>query len=282
MRTHVFGDTGGHLAPLLQALLELGLDKDTLKLPEDIQIVHGGDLIHKGPHSEKLVELVDKIIRVNPGQWIQLMGNHELQYFDGAYFFWRQTIDLHARTTLWRWKDEGVLKVAHGIEKLTEAPNLFPDNLPAQTLPDKPVLITHAGLGYNFWQQQGAIEEIGLLVETLNSCSVKELSQAGLMLDVGIHTAPSPIWAHGTEEVWDSWHGRSMPFINIHGHTSPYNFPSRQVFETPKEFVDNTVVNSKTRVLVTEVGGSLEVFTDPGYSATTDQAIQPSLQLISI
>src|SRR6266511_2602052 len=76
-RIAVLGDLSGHLAPFVQALGELGVDVAAARVPDDLVVVQVGDLVHKGPDSDTIVALVDRLLDANPGRYLQLLVNHE-------------------------------------------------------------------------------------------------------------------------------------------------------------------------------------------------------------
>ena len=91
-RVAVIGDVGGHLAALRFELFRLGADPHTGTLPPGLTVVQVGDLVHRGPDSEGVVALVDRYLREQPGQWIQIVGNHEAFYLTEPMFHWRERV----------------------------------------------------------------------------------------------------------------------------------------------------------------------------------------------
>ena len=84
-RVAIFGDVGGHARPLFDALVRLGMDPDTLTIPFDLTVVQVGDLIHRGPETGGVLNLVAQIIATQPARWVQLVGNHEALYLPGRF-----------------------------------------------------------------------------------------------------------------------------------------------------------------------------------------------------
>ena len=91
MRIAVIGDVGGHATPLRHELARLGARPDG-SLPEDLIVVQVGDLIHRGPESAQVIDIVDRYLRTQPAQWIQLIGNHEVNYLQPPIFAWPETL----------------------------------------------------------------------------------------------------------------------------------------------------------------------------------------------
>ncbi len=76
MRIAVLGDASGWLSPTLAALRGLGVqvDLDRFSWPDDLVVVHVGDLVHKGPDSDDLVAWVDAVMERVGDRWIQLVA----------------------------------------------------------------------------------------------------------------------------------------------------------------------------------------------------------------
>lgn len=73
-------------------------------------IVQVGDLVHRGPGSHLVVGLVDGLLRSNPSQWVQLVGNHELPYVLGYPRFYPEVVDSGTAGILRGWFREGLLR----------------------------------------------------------------------------------------------------------------------------------------------------------------------------
>ena len=115
MRIAVIGDVGGHAEPLRHELARLGARPDG-SLPEDLIVVQVGDLIHRGPDSAQVVNIVDRYLRTQPGQWIQLIGNHEAHYLQPPVFVWPETLSRKHIRILNRWWQNGAAAVAAAVE----------------------------------------------------------------------------------------------------------------------------------------------------------------------
>ena len=102
-RVAVFGDVGGHAKQLRRALVALGAAPDTLTLPPDLTIVQVGDLIHRGPDSPGVIEIVRRMLDDQPRQWVQLAGNHEAQYLTPPKFHWPERLPQADLETLFEW-----------------------------------------------------------------------------------------------------------------------------------------------------------------------------------
>lgn len=74
----IIGDVHGN-ASLLEVLLT--------KIPDSQQLIFTGDLVNRGPHSKKVMEIVSELVLQGRAQLV--MGNHELyllEYLNGGSF----------------------------------------------------------------------------------------------------------------------------------------------------------------------------------------------------
>lgn len=285
MRYIVFGDTGGHSKQLLAGLVEAGMDASSLRLPEDVTIIHLGDLIHKGPDSAGVMELVDKVANVNPGQWIQILGNHEFQYIQGAPIFWQPGVSVHEIAMLGRWIQSGFARVAFALPDI-ESVTPFPRKKTYGG--GKGALFTHAGLTYGFWKGIGKPLTAEETADILNSLPVKRVAHPGVMLGGGPSNIPyssakvGPVWALASYEVFDSWQDvqDEMPFLQFHGHTNCYQWSRNEWFaNTSRWFRNETSLVPAARLSVTQLAGSFLCGVDPGFSKTADTKSQPFVTL---
>jgi hypothetical protein len=274
MRNFVFGDTGGHSAPLFNALLEIGADIELGLLPPDVRIIHLGDLIHKGNDSKSLLRVVDKFIRNNPNQWIQILGNHEFQHIqDSPYYFWRCDCDDSDVTILNDWFEEGLAAASYAATP-SESFQLTESN----TSTESTILFSHAGLTWFWWDQMQKPSDAYRASEIINALPADVVTAAGEML--GIRGFAGPVWATGNNEVFNSWNNTDdvMPFMQMHGHTTSFSWTRRRwwridaIFDV---FKNLTVLNPKTRAVVTRLSGNLLIGIDPGFSKTADLNVQP-------
>jgi hypothetical protein len=285
MNVFVFGDTGGHFSPLLSSLRKIGVDTtDTLNIPDGIQIIHLGDLIHKGIHSNDLVEIVDSLIRKNPGQYIQLLGNHEFQHIKGAPIFWRCDCNAKTVSIINKWYNEGLAVPSYYLS----APVVFnvPKSLRFDTnlIKDKDILFSHAGLTHDFWGHIGSPKTAKLASERLNKLSVRDVTIPGMMLAGGSPHGPvGPVWALSTSEVFASWTQEgviSPPFVQINGHSPAYQW-QRKVWHagTPLQFKKRTKLDVENRIMYTSVQDSLQLCLDPGFGINYDLRNQTYLEI---
>jgi hypothetical protein len=253
-RTAVIGDVGGHTEDLRRELARLGADPDTGRLPDDLTVIQVGDLIHRGPDSAGVVELVDGYLRQQPQQWIQLVGNHEAQYLRAPAFDWPERLEGPVVETLRRWWADGQMLAAVSV-----------------ATPDETFLVTHAGLTRGFWHavldRLVVAESVAAALNSLIGNHEDVLFNAGHML---ARRKPDPmagpIWAAAATELVPSWIGSRMPFSQIHGHASIFDWQQRR-FRGPDEVTRVTDVDEEAKHETSTLEGGRIIGIDPGHSA---------------
>jgi hypothetical protein len=287
MQNFIFGDTGGHAIQLFNALKSLGVDVKNYIIPEDVRIIHLGDLIHKGPSSKLLLETVDQLIRNNPGQWVQILGNHEFQHIEGSPYFWNCECDFDDEAIINDWYDEGLAFATFGLEKY-ESIKLGPFlNLKARVkAPVSGILFSHASLSWSWWKKFNSLTSAVELSKELNELHAMDITAAGQML--GVHNGkPGPVWAIGNSEVFNDWkkHPKDvMPFMQIHGHTSSYKWSQNEWWDKSrsfKAFTEATELNKESRAVITQLNDNLLIGIDPGYTKYASGKVQPYMSLLT-
>lgn len=212
-RIAVIGDIGGHAIPLRDELTRLGVGD---ALPDDLIVVQVGDLIHRGPHSAEVVDLVGGFLRTQPKQWIQLIGNHEANYLRPPAFRWSETLSRKHVRTLKRWWLNGSATVATAIET-----------------PDESFLVTHAGITAEFWSSvlggPTTAAEAASRINQLAKAGSGTVFRAGMYLHGKIMSDAGPLWADTTNELLPGWVDRRLPFSQIHGHNSVTSWRSPDI-----------------------------------------------------
>lgn len=285
MEIAVFGDTGGHAKVFFNSLKELGIDPYAATIPENLQVIHLGDLIHKGFSSDLLVETVDKLIRNNPGQWIQIVGNHELQHLDGVSF-WRCSCKSETITLLRKLFSEGLIQIAYGADNI-KPPVLEVSASPRFHVGNTSWLFTHAGLSYNWWAKVGKPESAVKTAERLNNYNFRAINTPGIIMNYFGKDA-GPIWAVASEEVFPTWIQVEKffpaPFSQMHGHTNAFDFSRNAWYaganRALKAYRQATKLNPETKASITDIGNqSLLVSIDPCYGTKAYGEKQPYVLL---
>ncbi|TWH72615.1 metallophosphoesterase [Modestobacter roseus] len=257
-RVAVIGDVGGHSAQLRAALVALGADPRSGRLPADLQVVQVGDLVHRGPDSAGVVALVDRALTDQPDQWHQLVGNHEGQYVDTPAFDWPEVLPGDVQDTLRRWWHTGRMRTAAAI---TESDG-------------GQVLVTHAGLTAGLHRRLGRPptgDEAAAALNALRHDDPGTLWRAGTMLGGGApdHSA-GPVWAEAGAELAASWvadeaRGARMPFSQVHGHSSVVVFDRGEPLLCAPELRDRVRLQQADRHVAVSAAGGLLIGVDPGF-----------------
>jgi hypothetical protein len=227
-RIALIGDVQGYAHTLEVAPRKLGADPDRGTLPEDLTVVQLGDLVHKGPDSTGCIAKVDRFFNGAPGQWIQLLGNHEAQYLGG--FTTAPDLPEHLQSDLHRWSTSKQMRIALALE----------------TVELGPVITTHSGMTKRKWEAIGAPMTAFEAAHLLNEEWERE--------------------AGG--ELLKSWAGTShLPFSQVHGHTSPYHWHNdRWRHNVPHTLLEAALVDvPKRRTEFTWPDGTKIIGIDPGF-----------------
>lgn len=250
-RVAVIGDVGGHLAALRFELFRLGADPHTGTLPPGLTIVQVGDLVHRGPDSEGVVALVDRYLREQPGQWIQIVGNHEAFYLTEPMFHWRERVTEATAATLMRWWCDGSMRVAAAL------PTTEGD-----------YLVTHAGLTAGYWRSvigwPAVASDAASALNGLIGSRSSTVFRPGAMLGRRASGSAGPVWADACCELVPSWFQTRMPFGQVHGHSSIVNW-STGALRGSNAVTVRTVANPVARHETTTLIGGDIIGVDPGH-----------------
>ncbi|MGB4780378.1 metallophosphoesterase [Microbacterium sp.] len=254
-RVAVIGDLSGHADALRAELARLGVPEGGAgRIPSDLRIVQVGDLVHRGPDSAGVVALVDRHLRDTPGRWVQLVGNHDGYYVRRRQFTWDERVPSRTAATLRRWWSEGAMRAAVAIRGA-----------------DEWFVVTHAGVTRGFWSEilgapadaVGTADAINALMRT----KPRVLFRPGVLVG---YRRPSmsagPIWAAAGTELLASWLDHELPFSQVHGHTSIYDWDSGSWYADPAARSLAILDESAKHVAVTLPGGRL-VSVDPCHDA---------------
>lgn len=252
-RVAVVGDVGGHLTALEAELVRLGADPATGELPDDLTVVQVGDLVHRGPDSAAVVSLVDRYLCCQPSQWVQLLGNHEAQYLREPAFVWPERLDQRSADTLRRWWADGELRVAAAFTDLAGRGHL----------------VTHAGVTAGFWQDvlgaPSTADQTADFLNALPGIDESAVFRAGRMLHGRRETGPvGPLWACASSELVPSWLDHELPFSQVHGHSSLYDWRQGS-FRCSREIRTRTMLDTCSRHEITSLPGGQLIGVDPGH-----------------
>jgi N-acetylmuramoyl-L-alanine amidase len=250
-RVAVIGDVGGHLDELRRELRRLGAEETTGRLPPDLTVVQVGDLVHRGPDSEGVVALVDSYLRNQPEQWRQLVGNHEAQYLREPAFEWPERVSAESAATLVRWQRSGQLLAAVALHG-----------------PGEDFLVTHAGLTVGFWRALGAptrVEETAAALNALLREDDPALFRPGQMLRGRRRdTGAGPLWAAPATELVPGWVVTRLPYSQLHGHASIFDWQTRQ-YRVMNAVARRTAVDERAKHEATSLPGGRIIGIDPGH-----------------
>lgn len=255
-RVAVVGDVGGQLSALVEQLIELGADPDTFELPPDLTVVQVGDLMHRGPDSPGVIGLVDRILTAQPGQWVQLVGNHEALYLGLPQFHWPERLPGSSQEVINRWWGTARLRIAAAVEIAEQ---------------DTGWLVTHAGVTQGFWrhflgQPASAVDTARSLNRLIGSLHEKWLFRPGVMVTRTSDLSAGPLWASAPDELIPSWREAAleMPFQQVHGHSSLVDWATGRHLGRP-EWVGPFREDERLRHTTSIIGDRRIVGIDPGH-----------------
>lgn len=283
MRYIIFGDTGGHYQQLYNSLREIGMTED-YTLPQDIRVIHLGDLIHKGLYSVQILRMIDNIRWTNPGQWIQIIGNHEAQYL-GGYQFWNKRITQDGVRILTEWYEQGFLTFTHTIDASLNYPLTAKTELEDYLL-TSPVVFSHAGISLPFWANNFNNIKPENFQKNIEEMPLFNVHKPGIMLgeEFNIKSPVGPIWAHGINEVWIMWREfDNSPFNQIVGHIAPFIFEKDSYYPgTLEVFKKVSTLHKKERIVISPLNmdkNKWMFFMDPGYNKVAYTGNQPYIEI---
>jgi hypothetical protein len=254
-RIAVYGDVGGQARPLRESLVSLGADARTLRLPADLTVVQVGDLIHRGPDSPGVLEIVRSAMTNQPQQWVQLAGNHEAQYLTPPKFYWPERLPEDDLEMLFEWWRTKKMRVAAAIDVGA----------------DCDYLVTHAGLTEGFWRHFVGMPDSALTTAKAINGLVGGIHESwvyrpGVMLTGDVDLSAGPLWASAPDELLPSWQLSSAPapFHQIHGHSSTIDWVTGRRYGRPDRPVQITE-NPDLRHASAVIEGRIIIGIDPGH-----------------
>ena len=224
-QVYVIGDIGGQRAVFEESLRRIGLDPEQPHLPAGTALIQLGDIgrIPEGElDSQGCIELADRLMVYNPRSYYQLLGNH-----DWAMIHPEAPLARHwpkerpvLSETMQRWWTEGRIQLALALRH-----------------DQREVILTHAGVTAGVWKAACKWAELGHLPEMsvpalaahLNSHVGEDRPRflhPGELVTGTFDSQADVLWATQRELI-DPWlQAGTMPFNQIHGHESPYNWRS--------------------------------------------------------
>ncbi len=260
-RVAIIGDVGGHLGSLRPALVALGADPVSLRLPADLQVIQVGDLVHRGPDSPGVLDLVQRALADQPGRWIQLIGNHEAQYLPNASRFgWSQPLAATDAQRVRDWWAAGATRVSVAVRAAGHGD----------------LLVTHAGLTLPVWRELGRPDSATAAAAALNALSRdagSALWRTGMRLGGGAPRPDAgPLWAEAGWELRAPWLDRAQqrrlpPFGQVHGHCALLDDGFTR-WLCPEPVARVSRLDPAVRHCWTPIGGHPFVAIDPRHGAT--------------
>lgn len=252
----IIGDIGGHADLLREALVRLGAQPRDLRLPADLAVIQVGDLVHRGPDSPGVLDIVERALAEQPAQWIQLIGNHEAQYLPGASrFHWPAPVAPADAQRLRAWWAAGVVRVAVAVRSAEHGD----------------LLVTHAGLTHPVWREvgrPGTATQAAAALNALPHDAHSPLWRTGMRMHGNPpRTQAGPLWAEAGWELRLPWLeraalGRGTPFGQVHGHCALLDDGFTR-WICPPEVARISRLDPAVRHCWTPVGGHPFVAIDP-------------------
>lgn len=243
MKTVIVGDIGGQYDLFRDVVESVGGDPETGVLPKNITMIQVGDIVRfaNSPALNSLAcaQYAQKLIEVNEGRYIQMLGNHETPLLGGHLDpHWSVRELPEVEPIVQRWWEE---KLAHLAVSLTKDGH-------------RDILITHAGLtrGYMEWLgTETSFEAAQKLNSFVGNVSIQEFEQAGRLVTGNRNTSADMVWAL-VGELHTSWKDSTPEFNQIHGHSCLMEWESEKFWsDIPQHVIDATMVNYRDRYTVT-------------------------------
>lgn len=244
MKTVIIGDIGGQTEVFLDVLKRVGISDD-FRVPAGLRIIQIGDLARMSNEhnidSVACLQIADSLLRNNPGQWFQLLGNHESPFIGGPYpetWVGRQAFHDQSRDIVTAWWNEGLAKLAVGIDTH-----------------DGPALITHAGITRGYYRNvlharnpHDAVSAINSIVKNRDYHGFYEIGAVNFGLEPNVQS--DFLWAATGAELLPSWHGHDMGFHQIHGHDTALISWDKPVLrnDLPDEYLNGFSIDEPRRL----------------------------------
>jgi hypothetical protein len=244
LKTVIVGDIGGQYDLFRDVIASAGGDPETGLLPAEVTMIQVGDIVrfNDAPALDSLscALYAQKLIEVNEGRYIQLLGNHETPLLGGVFDPHWTTRELpESQPIVQRWWDERLARLAVTLKKDGH----------------RDILITHAGLthGYMEWLDvTSAFEVTRKLNSFVGNVSIPEFERPGFLVNGIANPSADIVWGLVGLELHDSWKGDYPEFNQIHGHSCLMEWEGEKFWsDVPQYVIDATVVNYRDRYTVT-------------------------------
>lgn len=241
----VLGDVGGQTKVYEEALCSIGVDPDKGILPKDLDLIQVGDVVRMNPSphldSRGCMEISDRLLRNNPGRFVQLLGNHDLALLGGAHDPHWKIEDLPiSRFILEQWWSEKLPSLAVSLS--------------SSVGDDDDILVTHAGMGYNYWKSVSGADALET-AKALNArvgTNVPDWEVPGHLVTGVDNPDADTAWALVGAEFHATWIDREMPFNQIHGHACMLHWDTKEFWPgVPDTVKAMTTLNMEDRYTVT-------------------------------
>lgn len=244
MKTVIVGDIGGQYDLFKDVIASVGGNPETGLLPENINMIQVGDIVRFNNSqfldSLACAEYAQKLIEVNEGRYIQLLGNHETPLLGGVLDpNWARRSLPDAAPIVQGWWSNRLAHIAVTLSKDGH----------------RDILVTHAGLtrGYMEWLgTDGAYEITRKLNSFVGNVELKEFEQPGALVLGTMNPSADIFWALVGMELHDSWKDANPDFNQIHGHSCLMEWEEEKFWsDIPQYVIDSTVVNYRDRYTLT-------------------------------
>lgn len=239
----VLGDIGGQYAIFQDAVEAIGGYPELGILPADTKLIQVGDVVRRHDSTDldsvACAAYVDLLMRNNPGQYIQVMGNHEMTALGGAVDAAWTLIDIdEADSRIRNWWDKKDVYLAAGL--------IHSDG--------RETLITHAGMNSNYHSSLGGHGMVDT-VQKLNAMVGGHLSafeRPGYLVKKDYDRGADFLWSLVGVELYETWYGKEMPFEQIHGHCCSYRWDTKEFWhDVPEQAKLDAVINEDERYIIT-------------------------------
>lgn len=247
-RVAILGDIGGQREVFEQVIRDIGGDPVTGMLPPEITLVQVGDLVrmtdNRNLDSDGCVALAERLRATNSGRYIQLVGNHDAAAIGGPRRpTWNPNNVLtdNTVTQLNEWWSRRQVRLALALDSVELGP----------------ALITHAGLTRALWEDLGRpnAQRAAQVLNTAVGRPPAEVFRAGRLVTGSVDPSADVTWAEVSTELYEPWLSTPMPFNQIHGHASPWNWSTNDWWpDTPAALRSATTRDPATHRTVTTLG----------------------------